>query len=371
MTQSYFPFDNGSGANVQESQWTKMAQNWLETGVISNYFNQLEVYADSTGMQAKVKSGAAWIKGHYFESDEEEILPINTADAVNPRIDRIILRLDWTNNRIELAVLQGVPAVSPIPPGRSQNSSRWEISLARVNVGAGVTTITASDIKEERNFAPSSLFTATSSTKGDLYPDGTSVISVNDTTDSGWPHPYGTVVTYKSSNVRCHQVFYGSYQNSSQEVFHRDYYEGAVGWSPWLKITSNPVRVSAYRTMDLTLSPNVYTKVTTFNEEWQDTRSTMNISTGTFVAPEKGIYSVLVYAAIYIESGASGYITVYRNGALYRHLAVADSIGSMYQEVVGFEEITMNKGDTLELYLRQSGTTDRIAKGIRMVIRGD
>jgi hypothetical protein len=157
LAQTYFPFDSGAGANVTEAQWQKMAQHWLNTGVIRGVLNNLQVYADSTGMQVKVKSGAAWIKGHYFESDAEEILPIGTANPTNPRIDRIIVKLDWTNNNIQLAVLQGTPSASPTPPALTQNTSRWEIPLAQVYVSAGATTIDSLNVTDERIYAVPSM----------------------------------------------------------------------------------------------------------------------------------------------------------------------------------------------------------------------
>lgn len=150
MTQSYFPFDSGQGSNTTEAMWSKMAQNWLGTGVIKDVFNDLSVYANSAGMTVRVKSGAAWIKGHYFESDAEEILPIAAADITYGRIDRVVVRLDWTANTIQFAVLQGTPAASPTVPAVTQNTSRWEISLAQVFVGANVTSISAMQVTDER-----------------------------------------------------------------------------------------------------------------------------------------------------------------------------------------------------------------------------
>jgi len=49
---------------------------------------------------------------------EAEVLPVGAADAVNPRIDRVVVRLDLTNNerRAYLAVKQGVPAAEPVAP---------------------------------------------------------------------------------------------------------------------------------------------------------------------------------------------------------------------------------------------------------------
>jgi hypothetical protein len=135
--------------------WSKTARNWLATGVIKAYLNEFQVYADSTGMQVKVKSGAANVLGIYFDSDAEEILAIAAANADNPRIDRIIVRLDLPADNIDLAVLQGTPAASPTAPALTQNNTRWEISLAQVYVGANVSTIAAVNVTDERIYAKS------------------------------------------------------------------------------------------------------------------------------------------------------------------------------------------------------------------------
>lgn len=150
MVKTAFPLAKSLIRTPQE--WSKIAQNWLATGVIKGQLNELQVYADSTGMQVKVKSGQANTKGHLFESDAEEILPIATANATNPRIDRVIIRLDYTTDSVDLAILQGVPAVSPVGPALTQNSSRWEISLAYIYVNAGATTIAAVNVTDERRF---------------------------------------------------------------------------------------------------------------------------------------------------------------------------------------------------------------------------
>lgn len=132
--------------------WSKVARNWLGTGVIKAYLNELQVYADSTGMQVKVKSGAANVQAIYFDSDAEEVLAIAAANASNPRIDRIIVRLDLPADTIDFAVIQGAPAVSPTAPTLTQNNTRWEISLAQVYVGANVSTIATGNVTDERVF---------------------------------------------------------------------------------------------------------------------------------------------------------------------------------------------------------------------------
>lgn len=153
MAQTYYPFDSGSGGSVTESQWGQMGQFWLKTGVINGQLNQLNPFADSTGMQVKIDTGLAWIQGYFYKNDTLVTLPIAAADATNPRIDRIILRVDWTANSIQLAILQGTPATSPTAPALTQNSAKWEISLAQVRVNATVTTIAATNVTDERTFS--------------------------------------------------------------------------------------------------------------------------------------------------------------------------------------------------------------------------
>jgi hypothetical protein len=148
VTQIGYPLANTQVKTPQD--WSAMAQNWLNTGVIKGKLNDLLAYADSTGMQVKVKSGQAFMQGHFYQSDSEELLPIAAADSSNPRIDRIIIRLDYTSDSIQLGILQGIPAVSPVAPALTQNSTRWEISLAQVYVGASVSTIVAGNITDER-----------------------------------------------------------------------------------------------------------------------------------------------------------------------------------------------------------------------------
>lgn len=149
MTQKAFPLSSSPILTVEE--WSKIAGSWSATGVIRSILNELLVYADSTGMQVKVKSGAAFIKGIYYESDSEITLPIGAANSSNPRIDRVIIRLDLTTETIQLAVLQGVPAVSPVAPVTTNNASRWEIGIAEITVSAAAVTIAANKVNDTRS----------------------------------------------------------------------------------------------------------------------------------------------------------------------------------------------------------------------------
>lgn len=153
MTQYYAPFDAGSGSAVAETTWTKMARHWASTGVIKDADLELEVYADSSGMQVKVRTGEAWMRGHWFQSDATEILSIAAAHATLGRLDRVVLRVDWSANTIALAVLTGTASGTPTAPVLTTTSTTWEISLATVTVDAAAVTIASNKITDTRVFA--------------------------------------------------------------------------------------------------------------------------------------------------------------------------------------------------------------------------
>lgn len=147
---TYAPFDAGPGANISESTWRKFMRHMLADGVLATVTNEFEVFADSTGMQVKVKSGECWIRGHWGESTAQKTLAIATAHATLGRKDRVILRCDFTNNRIELDVLTGTASGSPALPSLTQDTTKWEIGIGQVTVDAAVSTIAASKITDER-----------------------------------------------------------------------------------------------------------------------------------------------------------------------------------------------------------------------------
>lgn len=158
MAIVYYPFDAGAGSSVTEAQWMKLMRGLMTTGVFYTGrsevdLNLFEVYGDSSGMQVKVKSGAAWIQGFFVESDAESIQSISAADATYDRIDLVVLKLDRTANTISIAVLTGTPAASPAAPTPTQNSTTWEMVVAQVDVAATVTTITAGDVTDLRIYA--------------------------------------------------------------------------------------------------------------------------------------------------------------------------------------------------------------------------
>lgn len=149
MAQSSWPFENIDTSETQFSQWARNIGEGVKTGAL----NELEVFADSTGMQVKVRSGQALVRGHYYQSTAQETLSLVAADVSNPRIDTVVLELDPSANSIILKVIDGAPALSPEPTALVQTDAGiYQIKLAEVQVDANVSTIAAEDVTDERSY---------------------------------------------------------------------------------------------------------------------------------------------------------------------------------------------------------------------------
>lgn len=161
-----WPFSSGDGSVPSEDRWTEMGQALLLDGVLpyrsDDLFNatgafstQLSVFADSTGLQCKVRPGRVWIKGHIGRLPVQTTLPLGVADPSNPRTDVVIARLNKATGtkNIEIVVKPGTPSVVPSPPALAMTDTLAEIPLANVILGAGAVTIAAGAVSDRRIFA--------------------------------------------------------------------------------------------------------------------------------------------------------------------------------------------------------------------------
>lgn len=152
---SYGPYDSGGGAAITEDFWRKFMGRITPSAVMAGVNNELAPSGDSTGMQIKVATGAAWVRGAYGEwTTGVTTLPIAAVGGIpggQSRIDSIIVRNDFVNNRMELDVLTGTAGASPSPPTLTQSSSVWEILLGNVGSLTNATsTITAAMVTDGR-----------------------------------------------------------------------------------------------------------------------------------------------------------------------------------------------------------------------------
>jgi hypothetical protein len=139
---------------------------WLHgrtSGVFASGGNaKVSALANST-MAVTVSDGNGWMSnakadGIVWWNDNEAVngsklqLAIDPADGALNRIDRIIVEWKTTNyvDYPEIKVLKGNPASVASAPALTNNNNVRQISLARINVAAGTTAITASMITDER-----------------------------------------------------------------------------------------------------------------------------------------------------------------------------------------------------------------------------
>ncbi len=150
MDLTTFPTNREDAA---EDSWVKIMASKFRNGVYKSWLQDFQVFADQTGLQVKVRQGQAFIGGFDADLPSQQTIVLDDADASNPRIDRVILRLDRSDpSTIELDVLTGTPAISPSVPTLTVTSSIIELPLAQVRVGAGAGTILLSNITDERTY---------------------------------------------------------------------------------------------------------------------------------------------------------------------------------------------------------------------------
>lgn len=117
--------------------------------------------AGSPNMTVLVESGMASIpgqqagtQGNYIVMNDAQVtLSIAAAHASLARFDIVVINIrdafySGANNDVQLQVITGTPASSPVAPTPPDNS----ITLAQITVGAGVSSITNANIADSRHF---------------------------------------------------------------------------------------------------------------------------------------------------------------------------------------------------------------------------
>lgn len=138
-----------NNTEVVSEDFATFVRGILTNGVTGDTEDVLKVTA-AGGMKISVAPGYAWINGHYGVCESSETLTIATADGVNPRIDRVVVRLDMSAAKVSLAIVTGIAATSPSATALTRDGTIHELCLAEVRVNAGVTSISNENIKDTR-----------------------------------------------------------------------------------------------------------------------------------------------------------------------------------------------------------------------------
>lgn len=148
MAVTSYPFDTQS---TTETQYSALFRELQDSGVVDTATGAgFAVSADGGGMRVFVQAGYAIVRGHAVQSTAVETVAIDPADGVG-RFDRIVLRLDPTQNSILIRVVRGTPG-GGIPPLTQTDTGVYELPLARVTVGANTVSVISTGVVEERPF---------------------------------------------------------------------------------------------------------------------------------------------------------------------------------------------------------------------------
>ena len=124
----------------------------ISNGVFATPSNAMQVQANS-GMTVQVSAGWGFIQCKWINNSSPYLLRLDTSDLILNRIDRIVLRLDASasGRSMGIYIKKGTPANNPVAPALTRvTGGVWELSLAQIYVGAGVTSISQANITDER-----------------------------------------------------------------------------------------------------------------------------------------------------------------------------------------------------------------------------
>lgn len=151
--QSHFDSDPNGDRAVSDSDIREVFKSVWSNGVttVRADGSDMQVLAIG-GMKVKVMPGGCVIEGALGRNTREETINIAQAHPSLKRIDRIVVRLDLSDSVRNMLIYkkEGTPSTTPIAPNLVQQPNYYELALADIYVGAGVTDITSAVILDQR-----------------------------------------------------------------------------------------------------------------------------------------------------------------------------------------------------------------------------
>ena len=92
-------------------------------------------------MEIRVNAGYAFINGYAFRNPATLSVTLDTAEGALNRVDRVVVRWDLPQRDMYIAVLKGTPSAKPTATAVTRTTEIWELALADIYVGKGVTRI--------------------------------------------------------------------------------------------------------------------------------------------------------------------------------------------------------------------------------------
>lgn len=150
MAEKCFPFNSVAGdRKYKAEEFRQYFSQLIGNGVIYKSAEELKAY-EGGGMSVIVRAGGAFIEGAGYINTSDIMLTLGTADGALSRIDRIVVRNDYTNRKTYIAVKKGAYSAQPQAPVLTRNADAYEIAIADVLVKGGTVSITQAAITDTR-----------------------------------------------------------------------------------------------------------------------------------------------------------------------------------------------------------------------------
>lgn len=156
MAEKYGPFNSGTGASFDETQWREWLANLFTPGVVKgakvagSAGGDLAVSAPGGSMNLNIATGCGFVYGFAYENDSTATKTIGTQGGGLNRIDYLVLKLDFVARTVLITVKVGTPGSSPVAPSLTQSATTWEVPLATVFVTNGVSTLNSGNLTDQR-----------------------------------------------------------------------------------------------------------------------------------------------------------------------------------------------------------------------------
>lgn len=156
VAQSSWP-DPAASRTVTDTQYEQLVAAQYVDGLIGTPTDTSLVYADGSGRQVSIRANRlAQLRGHGWSSGTTDtVLPIGANSSGSTRIDLVVLGLSRSTWAVTAYVKAGT-AGSGVPPALQTDTGTtgiYEMPLAEVTVGTGVSTITADKVKTRHWYA--------------------------------------------------------------------------------------------------------------------------------------------------------------------------------------------------------------------------
>lgn len=131
MAELSFPV--GDGQNNAADAFQILGLAWGHDGVREGLAASL-----AGGRSVNVSTGLASCGGFGYRNTSTLTVTSGAETSANPRIDRLVLALNWSTLQVRAQIISGTAAVSPTPPALvRQYAGTWMVPLARWTVPGG------------------------------------------------------------------------------------------------------------------------------------------------------------------------------------------------------------------------------------------